>query len=131
MNLESEVWNIVFDEIENCLCEGKSCLVDATNLSPFHRKVYVETALEHEAIPEVRYFNTPFEECLRRMQLRDSSIRVPDDRMIGMRELWDHYHSSNLHSVINQLIDEGFKVVKVINTSDNSFVENTYIDKVI
>jgi predicted kinase len=121
----------VFDEIENCFCEGKSCLVDATNLNPYHRQIYIEIAIEHEATSEARFFNTPFEECLRRIRLRDPSIRVSDNRMMGMKELWDNYHSNDLYSVINQLFDEGFKIVKVIKTSDNSFVENTYIDKVI
>jgi len=129
LNLESEVWNTVFDEIENCLCEGKSCLVDATNLNPYHRQIYIEMALEHEATPEVCFFNTPFEECLRRIRLRDPLIRIPDNLMVSMKELWDKYHINNLYSIINQLFTEGFKIVKVIDNTDNTFTEKTFTNK--
>ena len=46
-----------------------------------------------------------------------------------MKELWDKYHINNLYSIINQLFTEGFKIVKVIDNTDNTFTEKTFTNK--
>jgi len=62
--------------IEDALTEGKSVIVDDTNLAPKHMARMTELALKHEANVDVydSFLDVPVEECIKRDLQRPNSV---------------------------------------------------------
>jgi hypothetical protein len=70
--------------VRSALAEGKSVVVDDTNFAPIHRETLSQIAHDNKATFEVKFFDTPFEECIRRDLKRPNSV---GDKVIrGMHE---------------------------------------------
>lgn len=60
--------------IEIALAEGKDCVVSNTNINKQHRKNLIKFAHEHLADVEVKVFDVPLEECIRRNTMRSRVV---------------------------------------------------------
>lgn len=86
--------------IHNAFLEGKSVIVDDTNLTHYHEKdlrIIADRFSESEVQFEIMVFDTSFEECMRRNALREGLARVPDDAMWRLKKDWDKLNG-NLHN---------------------------------
>jgi predicted kinase len=58
--------------------------VDATNITPKHRRPFIKIAQHMGCLCEAVYFDLPIDECLRRNEARDR--RVPEQAIRAMAE---------------------------------------------
>lgn len=65
-----EVFNLLHKRVRECLRNGQSCIMDATNLTPRSRKVPNLPAHQKVAV----IFETPIEECKRRNANRERVV---------------------------------------------------------
>lgn len=72
------------------LAEGKSVVVDDTNLTDRHREMWSSIASESGATFEVRNIDTPLDDCLFRDSRRPELERVGKSRIIEMARLGRH-----------------------------------------
>lgn len=97
-----EVFDIVRQRVEATFQEGKSPLVDATNLSPADREPYLILAKRYGFVPRVWLFQMPFCQCQERNMGRERV--VPTDAMERMyKRFWENCSPE-------QLAREGWEV---------------------
>jgi predicted kinase len=72
--------------IENSLSNGINVIVDDTNFASKHITDIMELANKHRASFEVKDFDVPLDECLKRNAERSGKARVPDKVIIDMYE---------------------------------------------
>jgi predicted kinase len=72
--------------IEHLLSSGINVIVDDTNFASKHITDIMELANKHKAGFEVKDFDVPLEECLKRNAERTGKARVPDKVIIEMYE---------------------------------------------
>lgn len=65
-----KVFGLLHERVRECLRNGQSCILDATNLTPRSRKV--PNLPEHQKIAVI--FNTPIDECKYRNENRDRVV---------------------------------------------------------
>ena len=86
-DLEKEVLRIRDFEICQALSKGWDVISDDTNFAPKHETRLRELAKKYKAEFEVKFFDTPLDECLRRNSLReDETARVPYTVIMEMYE---------------------------------------------
>lgn len=73
------------------LQKGFHVIVDDTNLHPKHEERMRQIARENNAVVEVKFFDTPLEECLRRDAARANSVGVTT-----IRQMYDQYMGSDV-----------------------------------
>lgn len=122
---ENKVTHVQKEIIKKALREGKTVIVDDTNLSAGRLKPLVQLAKEYKAEIDQYHVDVPVEECIRRNNLRgdQGGRRVPDFVIERMAEgaytdgkLNDFIIGSNgdVHSVPQ--VTEGSKKVDEFNT---------------
>ncbi len=78
-----DVFALVNARAEQAVKDGRDVIIDATNLSVWSRKSYVEIAKKHNISIEAIVFDTPIDVCKARNKIRDR--QVPDsvyDKMV-------------------------------------------------
>ena len=70
--------------VREALTDGKSVVVDDTNLAPKHREVLADIAKEFGATFETKFFDVEPEECIKRDLKRANSV--------GQKVIWDMYN---------------------------------------
>lgn len=81
---EAYVLSLRDEIIISSLVQGKNVVVDDTNLDPKHLIQFESIAAEFMADFEIRFFDTPIQECLYRNKLRENP--VPDKVIYQMYE---------------------------------------------
>lgn len=84
--LEEIVWFNVKTTAKILLSQDIDILVDATNLTVGQRAMWIKLAQEYGTTADCIWFQTPYEECLRRNRGRDRV--VPDNVMEQMKEMF-------------------------------------------
>ena len=79
---EREVVRIEDRMIEEALSEGKSVVVDDTNLNPIHERRLRNLAEAHAAELHIKDFDVPLEECIQRNIKR--GMKVPTSAIVEM-----------------------------------------------
>ena len=74
---ESEVYKIMWDQINNILKQGKDVFVDQTSITKHSRK-YLMSHLEGYDHINAVWIDTPIEKCLEQNKTRTSRAKVPD-----------------------------------------------------
>ncbi len=83
-NLNSMVFDHLQKEAISSLKEGKSVVIDATNLSRKRRMNFKKPMRKLGCVMKCVLFVTSIEECLRRNALRKGVAKVPDEAMYDM-----------------------------------------------
>ncbi len=85
--------------IREALLRFNDVIVDDTNLTEWHEKDLRSLAgsLLFPAMQEIKEFDTPYEECVRRNALREGPARVPDEAMKRLKKDWDKLHGNVVH----------------------------------
>jgi polynucleotide kinase len=60
--------------VEEALTSGRNVVIDNTNFNPIHKQKYLTIAKKHNAELEVKFFDTPLEECIERDKKRANSV---------------------------------------------------------
>lgn len=60
--------------VEKALKDGKNVVIDDTNFNPIHEKQYREIAKQYNANFEIKEFDTPLEECIKRDNARPNGV---------------------------------------------------------
>lgn len=81
---EAYILSLRDEIIISSLVQGKNVVVDDTNLDPKHLIQFESIAAEFMADFEIRFFDTPIQECLHRNRLRENP--VPDKVIYQMYE---------------------------------------------
>jgi predicted kinase len=77
---------------------GLTVICDDTNLTPFHEKQLRDVAYGiYNSTFEIKDFDTPYEECVRRNALREGPARVPDEAMERMKKDWYKLYGNVVH----------------------------------
>jgi predicted kinase len=82
-DFEGMVWFATRTMVKTLLLQNRDVILDATNLSPLRRKEWIELGHDCNATVIAHYFDTPFEECVKRNNKRDRV--VPEDVMERMK----------------------------------------------
>ena len=83
-DVEGMVWFAARTMVKMLLIQGKSVVLDATNLTVSRRKEWIDLAKDNGADAVAVFLDTPFEECVKRNEDRDRV--VPMDVMERMRD---------------------------------------------
>lgn len=85
---DNEKWVNLMQEIitRQSLTAGYSVIVDNTHLAPRHEEHYRQIAKEYNAKFEVKFFDTPIEECIKRDLQRSDSV---GEKVI--RQMYDQF----------------------------------------
>lgn len=85
-DVENNVSHVQKEIIQKGLREGKTVIVDDTNLNPRRIKPLVEIAKKYKAEIDQVHVDTPLEECIRRNNKRgdEGGRRVPEEVIRGM-----------------------------------------------
>lgn len=120
--------------VEQALKEGHHVIVDDTNFHPKHEVHMRQLAKQYNAAVEVKFFDTPLSECIKRDSERPNSVGAG-----VITQMFDQYISNNIsyipadklwviadtHFTHQMLVDEG------IRPSDyNEQIINNWNDKV-
>lgn len=81
---EQDVINARDAQISGALKHGCSVISSDTNFGQKHLRRLAQLAAEHGAEFEVKRFDVPLEECLRRNALREGKARIPDQAIRDM-----------------------------------------------
>jgi predicted kinase len=101
-NIHQRVFAVLRDLLKQRIELGRPITyIDATNLTPYERRPYVELARLYDCDVEAIFFDVPIEECQRRNRARNRV--VPDDVVAQM--------SARLAP---PTVDEGFRRVMVV-----------------
>lgn len=60
--------------VEEALTSGRNVIIDNTNFNPIHEQKYLMIAKKHNAELEVKFFDTPLEECIERDKKRANGV---------------------------------------------------------
>lgn len=60
--------------VEEALTSGRNVVIDNTNFNPIHEQKYLTIAKKNNAELEVKFFDTPLEECIERDKKRANSV---------------------------------------------------------
>lgn len=71
---ERYIVELEYAYVEKLVAKGLTVVVDDTNLNPIHPQYYRTIAQEHNAIFEVKEFDTPVEECIARDKVREKPV---------------------------------------------------------
>lgn len=85
-DVENNVTHVQHEIIRKGLREGKTVIVDDTNLNPGRLKPLIQLARNYKSEIEQVHVDTPLEECIRRNNKRgdDGGRRVPEEIIRGM-----------------------------------------------
>ncbi len=83
-NLNSMVFDEIKSKASNSLKNGKSVVIDATNLGRRRRKIFLKQLYRTPCKKICNLFLTSIDECKRRNSLRTGYAKVPDDAMQKM-----------------------------------------------
>lgn len=85
-DVENNVTHVQQEIIRKGLKEGKTVIVDDTNLNPGRLKPFIQLARNYKSEIEQVHVDTPLEECIRRNNKRgdEGGRRVPEDVIRGM-----------------------------------------------
>ena len=105
---EPKVWEEVYLLAANALKNGIDVIFDATNPTVKVRKRFIDEVAKHdvEVIMGAYFFDTPWEECTKRVILRNE---IPGERYLPP-EVVESYGKS----VTKPTFAEGFKFIKTI-----------------
>lgn len=106
------VFKILQDRVAKALENGWPCIVDATNLRPKYRKVWLDMALDLEVPAYAQRFwvSEDFEECQRRNLARERVVPL---------DVMERFHDQfNLHCSFGTLQKEGWVVRTVPDDID-------------
>ena len=81
---ENRVFNFRNQLLHAAMMDGLNIIIDDTNFNPYHEKLVKEVAQEYKAEFEVKFFDVPLEECLRRNSQRVGKAKVPDEVIVDM-----------------------------------------------
>jgi predicted kinase len=81
---ENRVFNFRNQLLHAAMMDGLNIIIDDTNFNPYHEKLLKEVAEEYKAEFEVKFFDVPLEECLRRNSQRVGKAKVPDEVIVDM-----------------------------------------------
>ena len=70
--------------IQEALKNNLQVIVDDTNFAPYHEKRIRDLARQSGADFEIKFFDVPLEECLKRNAARTGKARVPDNVIVDM-----------------------------------------------
>lgn len=87
-DLEQKVEQIEFNMVRDYLENGYDVIIDNTHLDPRHEEKYRKLASRGHWDFEVKFFDIPLDECLRRNALREGQARVPDKVIRDMYKKW-------------------------------------------
>ena len=93
---ENEVFNKFVDKIYENLTDVYDVIADATHLNKKSRRKLIN-AIDNRGKVDYQiifvYFDTPFEVCCGRNQLREGRKRVPDEIM---KSMWDNFQKPSM-----------------------------------
>ena len=75
---EDEVYQIMWDQINGALSDGRNVIVDQTSLNPKSRKYLIDHLTGYEKLNAI-WIDTPLEIALKRNETRDGLAHVPRD----------------------------------------------------
>lgn len=87
-SLEKDVEEIEYNVVVQYLSGGHNIIIDNTHLDPRHEEKYRKLAIAWYGDFEVKFFDVPLEECLRRNALREGEARVPEEAIRNMYNKW-------------------------------------------
>ena len=73
---ENEVYQIMWDQINGALSDGRDVIVDQTSLNPKSRKYLIDHLTGYKTLNAI-WIDTPLEVALERNELRQGLARVP------------------------------------------------------
>lgn len=124
-DVENKVTDLQKELIEKGLSEGKTVIIDDTNLNPGRVTPLVQLAKKHNAEIEQIHVDVPVEECKRRNHARgdDGGRRVPDFVIDGMAKnaygkdghLKNFVIGKNSEVFVIPQTDEGTKKIEQFN----------------
>lgn len=83
-HIHSRVFEVIRKRAGDALKQGRSVVVDATNLSRKRRMSFLEQFRRFSCVKKCVLFITPAEVCMERNRKRTGSARVPEDGMLRM-----------------------------------------------
>lgn len=93
---ETEVFNRFVNEVYENLTDAYDVIADATHLNKKSRKKLIN-AIDNRGKIDYQiifiYFDTPYEICCGRNQLREGRKRVPDEIM---KSMWDNFQKPSI-----------------------------------
>ena len=102
-NIHRRVFAVLRDLLKQRIELGRPITyIDATNLTPYERRPYIELGILYDCDVDAIFFDIPLEECQRRNRARNRV--VPDDVIAQM--------SARL---VPPTVDEGFRRVMVVS----------------
>lgn len=72
--LEKQVIRTEREIAENALKLGKNVVIDDTNFNPIHEEYFRDLAIRYGAEFEIKFFDTPLEECIKRDNKRPNGV---------------------------------------------------------
>lgn len=83
-NAEPFVWSFAEGMARMLLEQGKSVIVDATNVTNFGRNRWILLARDYNIKTRIIFIQTPLKECLARNEKSPEGKKVPEDALIRM-----------------------------------------------
>jgi len=108
---EHFLWKIIFSLLEHNLARCKDIVVDSTGLSKSKRLEYIRIADKFNARKKAIIIRTAYDIILKRNLQKDPRLRVPFDKLIRLKKIWDEI----IQDPEKILLNEGFDEVSVIN----------------
>jgi len=108
-DLEPMAWRIIHERIIATLKNGKSVIMDATNLKD--RENYVKIAREHDATLNALFFDINPHTAKRRNRRRPKITRVPENVVNAMITQWKMLKKNGIETILKK---EGFHDVGIV-----------------
>ena len=133
--LEKQVIRTEREIAENTLKLGKNVVIDDTNFNPIHEEYFRQLAKTYKAEFEVKFFDTPLEECIKRDNKRPNGVGEA-----VIRKMYNQYlkpqqavyeHNKNLRTAIICDIDGTLAHMKNRSPYDWSRVDTDEVDPTI
>lgn len=133
--LEEQIVITERELVENALKIGKNVVVDDTNFNLAHERYFSQLARYYKAEFEVKFFDTPLEECIKRDNKRPNGVgeaviyKMYDQYLKPQPAIYEH--NKNLRTAIICDIDGTLAHMKNRSPYDWSRVDQDEVDPVI
>lgn len=94
-NAEPFVWAFAEGMVRLLLSQGKSVIIDATNLNYETRKTWFDIAIANKVKYDLVWIKTPLKECIKRNN--GSARKVPEDILVRMALIFENPGESNVN----------------------------------
>lgn len=91
---DNKIFIELYKQMNQFLSQGKNVIIDVTSTTVENRKLLLEN-IKHECLKYIYIMDTPFEECLKRLEIRNKKI----SRQVPIEVLYNYQQDFILPSI--------------------------------